>query len=110
MVRKSARAPGMAYCLGQSRSIKFFSASKASSNRCPMTLKSNTLSGATLSISMSLSSPTDPLPSSLHLQLPPHCLDFLQHLTVRHEPLPHEHPPQGLLLVEAGAEEFLEGP
>jgi len=47
--------------------------------------------------------------SPFPLQLPPHHLDLLQHLFVGQQSLPHQHAPQGLLLVQAGAEEFLDG-
>lgn len=43
------------------------------------------------------------------LQLKSHRLDLLQDLIVGHQPLPHEHPPQGVLLLKAGVEKFLEG-
>ncbi len=41
--------------------------------------------------------------------LPPHRLDLLQNLLVGQQALWHEHSPLSLLLVEAGAEDFLEG-
>ncbi|MCI0484774.1 MAG: hypothetical protein L0Y78_09355, partial [candidate division NC10 bacterium] len=36
------------------------------------------------------------------LQLKSHRLDLLQDLIVGHQPLPHEHQPQGFLLLKAG--------
>ncbi len=47
--------------------------------------------------------------TALSFQLPPHRLDLLQHFLVGHQALPYQHASEGLLLLEAGAEEFLKG-
>ncbi len=47
--------------------------------------------------------------STSRFHLPSNCFDFLQDLLLGQQPLPYKDTPEGFLLIEAGAEEFLEG-